>query len=216
MLTIRATRAPVAAHPFSTQKRAGSPWNPERDAELERLWLGKVPARQIAEELGDGITKNAVIGRVWRIGLPTRRGRPAPGTRNCRVCSANLDRTNRSGYCKNHWRSRLIAADPLEKERARAAANRNFQTPKAAAARREAAVRSQAWKAGLAAVTPEHRKLAGARSRATKLAWCPPELRDTYVFLIRRRRFKAAEAREIVLRQHETDMARFRRRIGAA
>lgn len=132
----------------------------------------------------------------------------------CRKCGKALKRRNKTGFCKAHWQRAVFIADPSQKERMRAIAERNLRTPKATEARRRAAQASGAWRKALAAVTPEDRRIAGARSRATKLAWCPPELRDDYVFLVKRRGWKAAEAREIILRQHETDMARFRRSIG--
>jgi GcrA cell cycle regulator len=49
-------------------------WTEERIAELTRMWSEGLTARQIAELLGDGITRNAVIGKANRLGLskPTK------------------------------------------------------------------------------------------------------------------------------------------------
>lgn len=47
-------------------------WTDERVAELRRLWPFGYRAGQIATMLGDGLTKNAVIGKRRRIGLPDR------------------------------------------------------------------------------------------------------------------------------------------------
>ena len=49
-------------------------WTEERVAVLKKLWLEGLSASQIAKQLG-GITRNAVIGKVHRLGLS---GRAAP------------------------------------------------------------------------------------------------------------------------------------------
>jgi GcrA cell cycle regulator len=46
-------------------------WTPERVAELERLWREGHSASEVAKALG-GITRNAVIGKANRLGLPKR------------------------------------------------------------------------------------------------------------------------------------------------
>jgi len=43
-------------------------WTPERDALLRQLWDEHLPCKLIAEQLGG--TKNQVLGRAHRIGLP--------------------------------------------------------------------------------------------------------------------------------------------------
>jgi GcrA cell cycle regulator len=50
-------------------------WTEERIELLQRLWLQGQTASQIAEQLGGGVTRNAVIGKAHRLGLS---GRPAP------------------------------------------------------------------------------------------------------------------------------------------
>jgi GcrA cell cycle regulator len=49
-------------------------WTDERVATLKKLWLDGLSASQIAKQLG-GVTRNAVIGKVHRLGLS---GRAAP------------------------------------------------------------------------------------------------------------------------------------------
>src|ERR1700759_1654735 len=49
-------------------------WDDERVATLKKLWLEGLSASQIAKQLG-GVTRNAVIGKVHRLGLS---GRAAP------------------------------------------------------------------------------------------------------------------------------------------
>jgi GcrA cell cycle regulator len=53
-------------------------WTEERVEQLKTLWAAGLSASQIAAELG-GVTRNAVIGKVHRIGLPGRARRYAPG-----------------------------------------------------------------------------------------------------------------------------------------
>ena len=46
-------------------------WNDERVAILKKMWLEGNSASEIAKELGN-ITRNAVIGKVHRLGLSNR------------------------------------------------------------------------------------------------------------------------------------------------
>lgn len=46
-------------------------WTDERVEQLKKLWADGLSASQIAQELG-GITRNAVIGKVHRLGLSGR------------------------------------------------------------------------------------------------------------------------------------------------
>jgi GcrA cell cycle regulator len=47
-------------------------WTDERVELLKKLWSDGLSASQIAAELGDGVTRNAVIGKVHRLGLSGR------------------------------------------------------------------------------------------------------------------------------------------------
>jgi GcrA cell cycle regulator len=47
-------------------------WTEERIALLQKLWLDGMSASRIATELADGLTRNAVIGKVYRLGLSGR------------------------------------------------------------------------------------------------------------------------------------------------
>src|SRR3954469_12800680 len=51
-------------------------WTDERVAQLTKLWADGLSASQIAAELG-GITRNAVIGKVHRLGLSGRAKSPS-------------------------------------------------------------------------------------------------------------------------------------------
>ncbi|NDV02181.1 GcrA family cell cycle regulator [Pseudoroseicyclus tamaricis] len=52
-------------------------WTDERVEMLKKMWNDGKSASQIAKELG-GVTRNAVIGKVHRLGLSNRSGSPAP------------------------------------------------------------------------------------------------------------------------------------------
>jgi GcrA cell cycle regulator len=55
-------------------------WTDERVDLLRKLWLDGLSASQIAAELSRGITRNAVIGKVHRLGLSGRVKAPAAAT----------------------------------------------------------------------------------------------------------------------------------------
>ncbi len=55
-------------------------WTDERVQLLSRLWLEGKSASQIATALGGGLTRNAVIGKVHRLGLAGRVKASAPPT----------------------------------------------------------------------------------------------------------------------------------------
>ena len=52
-----------------------SAWTDDRIDRLKTLWLEGRTAEQIAAELKNGITRSAVLGKVYRMGLSA--GRPA-------------------------------------------------------------------------------------------------------------------------------------------
>src|SRR5271165_418649 len=65
-------------------------WTDERIELLQKLWLQGMSASKIASELANGLTRNAVIGKVYRLGLsgraksdatPTGRQTPRPSAR---------------------------------------------------------------------------------------------------------------------------------------
>ena len=49
-------------------------WDKQRMEVLTRLWLSGETARMIAEKLGGGVTRNAVIGKAHRLGLTGKHG----------------------------------------------------------------------------------------------------------------------------------------------
>ncbi|MBB4197152.1 GcrA cell cycle regulator [Rhodoblastus sphagnicola] len=52
-------------------------WTDERVETLKKMWLDGLSASQIANELGHGVSRNAVIGKVHRLGLSGRAKSPA-------------------------------------------------------------------------------------------------------------------------------------------
>tara|TARA_Y100001934_G_C12166783_1_gene684666 strand:- start:194 stop:709 length:516 start_codon:yes stop_codon:yes gene_type:complete len=66
-------------------------WTDDRVDVLKKLWLEGRTASQIASELG-GVTRNAVIGKVHRLGLS---GRPSPIKRKTRKSEARKTKTTR-------------------------------------------------------------------------------------------------------------------------
>lgn len=58
-------------------------WNDERVATLRKLWAEGLSASQIAKQLG-GVTRNAVIGKVHRLGLAGRATPSRPAKRPVR------------------------------------------------------------------------------------------------------------------------------------
>lgn len=53
-------------------------WTDERVDSLKKLWLDGLSASQIAKQLGGGVTRNAVIGKVHRLGLSGRAAASQP------------------------------------------------------------------------------------------------------------------------------------------
>jgi GcrA cell cycle regulator len=66
-----------------------SEWTEERNAQLKQLWNDGLSASQIARVMGGGVSRNAVIGRVHRMGLAgratPRRERPPAKTKEPRA-----------------------------------------------------------------------------------------------------------------------------------
>ena len=73
-------------------------WTEDRVALLSKLWAEGLSASQIANELGE-VTRNAVIGKVHRLGLSGRAksNNSAPRARKPRTSSAPRKTTGSSG-----------------------------------------------------------------------------------------------------------------------
>ena len=60
-------------------------WDEPRTELLTRLWLSGETARKIAERLGGGITRNAVIGKAHRLGLTGKQGSTSAVPKRTRI-----------------------------------------------------------------------------------------------------------------------------------
>lgn len=98
-------------------------WTDERVALLTKYWAEGHSASKIAELMG-GLTRNAVIGKAHRLGLP---GRPSPLKRK----AGTAKKTTRKAAAKT---SKAASATATRKPAAKAAATKTTATkPKAAA-----------------------------------------------------------------------------------
>lgn len=150
----------------------------------------------------------------------------------CKTCSAPLGRKNKTGYCRLHasaavaanpeWRAKQIAgikrkhaSDPEFLSALRARARKQGKRRDTRKQRSERFKRERVWEiGGPASQTPEARAKAARSISSTRMAWCPSELRDAYRELTRLG-YRAPEAKALILAQHEADMRRFARKIGA-
>ena len=57
-------------------------WTEVKVKKLAKLWGKNIPARDIAEKLGEGITRNAVIGKANRLGLNEAKNQAKPAENN--------------------------------------------------------------------------------------------------------------------------------------
>ena len=62
-------------------------WDVPRMELLTRLWLAGETARTIAEKLGEGVTRNAVIGKAHRLGLTGKQGSKSAALKRTRASS---------------------------------------------------------------------------------------------------------------------------------
>lgn len=142
-------------------------------------------------------------------------------TRTCEKCPRELGAKNKSGLCRSCL-SKRINADPVTIEARRRGIAAHYAKP---GAREAVAKRIMAYNAnvppehvemrrehgkrqharyfagadGYARLqSPEARRKRGASVSETRMAWCPPELREEYRDLVRRQRLPAAEARAII------------------
>jgi GcrA cell cycle regulator len=67
---------------------AAMSWTDERVEQLRQHWLEGKSASQIAALLGHGLTRNAVIGKVHRLGLGGRAKSPSSGASRLRPASS--------------------------------------------------------------------------------------------------------------------------------
>jgi GcrA cell cycle regulator len=89
-----------------------SSWSDDRVKTLTRLWQDGASASQIARSLG-GVTRNAVIGKVHRLGLSGRAQPSAPGARPARPARPARTRAARRVAQTRPWSAPALAVGPL-------------------------------------------------------------------------------------------------------
>ncbi len=72
-------------------------WTDERVELLKKLWMEGLSASQIANELGEGVTRNAVIGKVHRLKLSARAKPASSAPRPRNASRASVRRAASSG-----------------------------------------------------------------------------------------------------------------------
>lgn len=72
----------------------GAGWTDDRVEHCKKLWEAGLSCSQIAGELGGGLTRNAVIGKVHRSGWSGRAKIPPPGGKQKRVRRVNPHATS--------------------------------------------------------------------------------------------------------------------------
>lgn len=154
--------------------------------------------------------------------------RSAQNAATCKTCRAPLSRQNKSGYCRAHVAAynlshphvreaqragirRKYATDPAFLDGLRRRARALADDPVINAKRTKHFKDGRIWQMGsIAAHAPEVRERAGKSCSATKLAWCPPHLRASYLHLVRNKRLLATEARALIEDQNDVEMRRWR------
>ena len=151
--------------------------------------------------------------------------------RECVDCSGQLGPKNKTGYCRRCAVVRFNK-DPARRAKLSSTLKRKYQVdPEYRAAMRDRlralavnpkvqAIKSRSMKDNRIWEHARHlmhagspaRQLAGKRIRETLLGWCPPERRDDYRHLVKMKHVSAADARAMILEEHERDMAAFRRK----
>jgi GcrA cell cycle regulator len=85
----------------SEKNEAKMSWTDERVELLRTLWLDGRSASQISAELGLGVTRNAVIGKVHRLGLSGRARSASPSVPRVRQRSAQTSRAPMASRSSN-------------------------------------------------------------------------------------------------------------------
>ncbi|WP_282892177.1 GcrA family cell cycle regulator, partial [Xanthobacter autotrophicus] len=88
-------------------------WTDERVELLKKLWSEGLSASQIATELGE-VTRNAVIGKVHRLGLSGRAKSPAPTPARPRSKTERPERPEARPHRPATIGNTALAAEPEE------------------------------------------------------------------------------------------------------
>jgi len=86
----------LLALPGRKRGTQGEAWKPEVIETLSRMWSQGYSASQIANELPDGISRNAVTGKVHRLGIAERSVIAKPGEKKAKKVSASSAKSKRA------------------------------------------------------------------------------------------------------------------------
>jgi GcrA cell cycle regulator len=86
-------------------------WTDDRVSLLKKLWMEGHSAAQIAKQLGGGVTRNAVIGKVHRLGLAGRATPSRPAKRPARQQAR--PRLGQSPSTPASPRPRMVVSPPI-------------------------------------------------------------------------------------------------------
>lgn len=87
-------------------------WTEDRVELLKKLWNDGLSASQIAGELG-GVTRNAVIGKVHRLGLSGRAKTPSSSSASARPRKPAAPRSSSGFSASNHTRGNTALAPQI-------------------------------------------------------------------------------------------------------
>jgi GcrA cell cycle regulator len=89
-------------------------WTDERVDLLRKLWLEGLSASQIARELANGITRNAVIGKVHRLGMSGRVKAANPASSRPRIKTMRPAHSRSSGPIMRGNTALAMRPQPME------------------------------------------------------------------------------------------------------
>lgn len=89
-----------------------SPWTHDRVETLTKLWRDGRSASAIARDLG-GVTRNAVLGKIHRLGLSGRAKPARPGSRRARASKAERPAARQRRAAQRPWPV-VVEPTPLE------------------------------------------------------------------------------------------------------
>ncbi len=132
----------------------------------------------------------------------------------CKPCNAARLGRDRAARAKAAATNRARSATPEGRAKARDTALRAMVTRKSRPGAIEA-LRASGRRLGLSRVGnaacpagSEVRRNAGRKSSETKMAWCPPEFRETYQWLRQTKQMRAPEARAVIEQEISVRAAR--------
>ncbi len=158
-------------------------WTEDRVEILKKLWADGLSASQIARKMG-GITRNAVIGKVHRLGLSGRATPPRVSTVRIRT----KERVQPSIPSMPGSRARLITSD-MDTIKEEITPPRPILTPEERASTLHLTEHTCKWPIGDPGTPDFH--FCGARSKAGS-PYCTMHAQQAYQPLMRKRKAKIA------------------------